>query len=109
MTEATGHKQLWVRLATILGVWLIVGVVLAGQSVLVIYSAQRAYDDLPERQRRPNATTGELFVLNIAECALWAALTIGIFWLGRRYPLAQRRWWKSLAVHVPASLATAFL
>ncbi|MCI0685354.1 MAG: histidine kinase [Gemmataceae bacterium] len=107
MTETSGRRQLWVRLATILGIWLIVGVVLTGQSALVIYSARRAYEDLP--QQAPRATTTELFLLNIAESVIWAGLTVGILWLGARFPLAQRRWWKSLAVHVPASLATAVL
>jgi len=107
MAEASRDKQFWGRLATILGIWLVLGIALTGQSVLVIYSAQRAHADLP--REAPRASLGELFLVNIAECVIWAILTLGIFWLGKRFPLVQRRWWTSLAVHAPASLATAIL
>ena len=40
--------------------------------------------------------------------ALWALLTPGILWMGRRFPLDRRHWPLSVPVHVIASVAIVF-
>lgn len=46
---------------------------------------------------------------SLPEWYLWAALTPGILWLGRRAPLTGRPWWRAALVHLPVSAAVAAL
>lgn len=44
---------------------------------------------------------------SLPEWCLWAALTPGILWLGRRVPLTARPWWRPALVHLPVSAVVA--
>jgi signal transduction histidine kinase len=39
---------------------------------------------------------------------LWFALTPALLWLGRRFPLDRRPYWRSIAVHLPISIVFSF-
>jgi LytS/YehU family sensor histidine kinase len=108
MTETTKNTPLWVRLATVLGIWLALAVLLTGQSSLIVYSAIQAHADLPQGSP-PQPTLWELFLLNVAEAVIWALLTVGILWLGKRFPFARGQLWRNVAIHVAACVVTAFL
>src|SRR5262245_33690781 len=75
-------KRIWLFPATVLGIWLILAVVLSLQAFLLVEWALRAQDDV--KHLRPAAGKMELFLSVLVDCLVWAPLTIGIFWLGRR-------------------------
>jgi signal transduction histidine kinase len=102
-----GCTPLWQRLAIVLGIWTAIAVALTGQAALIVYSAIQAQADLPRVPVQPSIA--ELLVLQLAECLIWAGLTLIIFWLGKRFPLAQGRWLKSVAVHILACVAVALV
>src|SRR5262249_51407014 len=95
-------KPFCIRLATVMGVWLALAVVLTGQGYLLVYSARQAHSDIGNRQ--PPLALWELFLSNVVECVIWAFLTLGIFWLARRFPFGQGKWLRSLLVHLAACL-----
>jgi two-component system, LytTR family, sensor kinase len=98
----SGQKQLWVRLSLLFGIWTAVALVLTGQAYLVVYSAQQAQSDLAKLQ--PTLALTELLLSHLVECLLWALLSIGIFWLARRFPLGPGTWLRSMPVHVAGCL-----
>ena len=49
------------------------------------------------------------FALQMPIAAAWALATPGILWLGRRFPLPDRRWPLHAAVHLAACLSFVFL
>src|SRR5262245_14843481 len=105
MIEGSQPRRFWVGPATVLGIWLVLGVALTGQSALILYTANQAQADLP--RATPQASLTELLLLNIAECLIWAVLTLGILWLGKRFPLGPSTWKCSVPVHVLGCLFTA--
>jgi signal transduction histidine kinase len=107
MASPTGRRKFWARLAIVLGIWTGLAVVLTGQAYLLVYSALQARADLPRAQANP--ALSELFLNTLAECLIWALLTLGILWLARRFPLGQGKWPRSLAVHVVACVACGLL
>ncbi len=40
---------------------------------------------------------------------VWALLTPGVLWLGRRFPFARKNWLRRAALHVPASAGVAIV
>jgi two-component system, LytTR family, sensor kinase len=107
MVAGGNHKRFWAGVATIFGVWLALSVALTGQASLVLYTASRAHPDLPHGGAPPPTSLSELLLIHVAEGVIWASLTLGILWLGKRFPLTQGRWARSLSVHLGASVLTA--
>jgi len=101
------HKPFWTRLGIVLGIWLALAVVLTGQGYLLLYSARQAHSDIGNMQ--PPLAFRELLLSNIAECVVWAFLTLGIFWLAQRFPFGQGKWLRSLLVHIAACLVFGFI
>lgn len=52
---------------------------------------------------------GRALAVALSDWYLWALLTPAIVWLARRFRIGRRRWLRSLAVHLPASLAGTFV
>jgi sensor histidine kinase YesM len=88
--------------AFVFGIWMGLAGFLTVQAFLVIYTTIQAHADLP--QQRPSLALTELFLTSVAECLIWAFMTLGILWLAQRFPFGQGRWPRSLAVHVGACL-----
>lgn len=107
MLSVSGQKRVWAQLGIVLAVWSGIAVILTGQAYLLVYSVIQAHKDLP-RDQPPLALT-ELFLSALAECLIWAVLTIGILWLARRFPFGQGKWLQSLAVHAAACLGCGVL
>ncbi len=97
----------WSRWRVVLVVWTVIAVFLTGQAYLIVYTSIQAHDDIAHL--RPILALGELFLTVLAECLIWAILTPGIFWLGRRFPFGQGKGLRSLAVHVAACLVCSLL
>jgi signal transduction histidine kinase len=107
MFESGKPRRFWQFAAIVFGVWLLLAVLLTGHVTLVFYSTKRAQAELAGIA--PTAGVVELFLNTLAECTLWAALTLGIFWLGARFPFGRGRWLRSLTVHVSACIVCAIL
>ena len=86
----------------VLGIWLAIAVGLTGQAYLIVYSALQAQADLP--RVHPSPVLSELFLSSLAECLIWAVLTLGILRLARRYPFGRGKWLRPLTVHLSACL-----
>ena len=69
-------KPFWIRLGTVLGIWLALAVMLTGQGYLLVYSARQAQSDIGNIL--PPLALWELFLSNVVECVIWAFLTLGI-------------------------------
>src|SRR5260370_10225952 len=93
--SATRGKKLWARLGVGVGIWTGLAIALTGQAFLVVYTSIQAHDDIAHL--RPILALSELFLSVLAECLIWAVLTLFIFWLARRYPFGQGKWLRSLA------------
>ena len=107
MSPPNHKSKPWVRIAIVLGIWMALAVVFAGQAYLFLYSASQAEEDLPKHP--PGLALNELFLTSLAECLIWASLTFLILWLARRFPLGQRSWPRSLLIHVAACLGCGFI
>jgi signal transduction histidine kinase len=107
MWPPTRENKFLARLGIVLAIWTGLAVLLTGQAYLVVYSAAQAHEDLP--REKPALALGELFWTCLGECLIWAILTLGIQWLARRFPFGQGKWLRSLAVHLAASVAFAFV
>src|SRR6516165_534816 len=103
MSTINSARQIWARIAIVLGIWTGLAVVMTGQASLIVYSAAQAQPDLPPDQ--PPVILTELFLGFLAQSLVWAFLTFGIFWLARRFPFGQGKWLPSLLVHIAACLA----
>jgi sensor histidine kinase YesM len=101
------RQPLWARLGLVLGIWTGLAVALTGQAYLIVYSTILAHEDLP--RERPTLALREIFLSTLAECLIWAVLTVGILWLGRRFPFGQGRGLRSLGVHVAACLVCGLI
>src|SRR5207253_2824444 len=84
------------RASAILAIWTVNGLVWTSQTLV---SA-----GLEGRSMPPRAA----LITQMGMAYTWALLTPLILWLGRRFPLVQRSWPTSLAVHVGASLTLSF-
>lgn len=78
---------------------------IAGATVIGLAEASEAYaayhfNGFP-------ASIGFVLIENLPWWYLWAALTPIIVWLVQKCPLDGPRWWRSVAVHVPAGIAIA--
>jgi two-component system, LytTR family, sensor kinase len=107
MSAVSNRSPFWARLGIILGIWTALAVVMTGQSYLIIFSAKQAQPDLPTHS--PPLALTELMLSSLAECLIWAALTVGILWLAQRFPFGQGHWRRSLAIHVGACLGCGVL
>jgi signal transduction histidine kinase len=106
MSSPNHKSKPWVRVAIVLGIWMALVVVFTGQSYLLLYSAGQAEQDLPKHQPKP--VLNELFLSSLAECLIWACLTLLILWLARLFPLGQRNWKRNVVVHIGACLVCGF-
>ncbi len=77
----------------ILGFWVLLG---------TLSLVRRALDP-----RGPDGLTQPELFVTLAEYGLWAALTPGIFWLARRFPLERADWARRLLVHLAIALLVA--
>jgi sensor histidine kinase YesM len=107
MNVTENCRRRWLMRGLIFAIWTGVGILLACQSNLLLYSAARAGPDLP--REIPNPTWAELLRIHLAEVYIWAVLAIGIFWLARRWPFTRGNWFVSLIVHLVACLVLAFV
>ena len=82
----------WIKASVFLGAWTAVG---------LLFSVQIYVDYL--YAGRPIGWPQALF-LALSEWYLWAALSPAILALARRFPIGRDSWFKSLAVHLPATL-----
>lgn len=85
--------------ALIFAAWTLFGLSL-GQQVYVLQAG-----------RGPAGVWSHAMALQLHYCLLWALVTPGVLWLGRRFPVLAPRarrargfWWRA-AIHLPASLA----
>lgn len=88
-------KERWTRWGLFLGVWTLFGLFFSAQQ----YIFARLYE-------RP-MSWGRALVSNLPDWYIWAAFSLLIVWLFRRYPLDKEHWLRSLCVHVPASVLVA--
>ena len=86
-----------VRSILILGGWTLLGVFFASQTYITY-----AYSKRP-------ATWGQSLTLALSEWYIWAALSLIILRLARWFPIEQKTWRRSMAVHVPASVFFSIL
>jgi signal transduction histidine kinase len=100
--SSTSNSRPLVRLAIVVAVWTGLAIVLTGQAYLVVYTSVLAHDDI--KDFRPTLALTELFLTVLAECLIWAGMTLGIFWLANRFPFGQGSNWRSLGVHIAACL-----
>jgi len=82
--SSPNRRKLWARLGIVLGIWTALAVFLTGQAYLIVYSTIKAHADLPHT--RPSLALGSL-----AECLIWAFLTLGILWLSITVSTTQKR------------------
>jgi two-component system, LytTR family, sensor kinase len=101
-----GPKRFWVRLGLVLTIWTALSLLLTAQAFLVIQFGLRARDDLGDVT--PAVTLPELFYNVLADCLVWAFLTLLIFWLGKRFPFTKRTWRRSVLAHALACLIFGF-
>lgn len=82
----------WLKWATILGVWAVLGIIYAGP----IYIEVRA-----EGMNHP---ASRVFSWGILTWCAWAPLTPVMVWLARRYSLVGSAWKRNVLIHLPAFL-----
>ena len=87
----------WVRWTLVFTAWTLFGVVMAGEA----YFRARLRGEAPGLV----PTLAPIFTW----CYYWALFTPVILWLTCRYPFDRQRWPRSLAVHLLASLAIAWI
>src|SRR5262245_16970036 len=85
----------WLRIGLILAIFTLVGVLEAGQSMMMQYLANRPF------------SSWRALVLGLADWYIWAALTPLVLWAAQLFPLIQRNWPLSLLLHVVLSIMCA--
>ncbi len=88
-------KASWVKWGWFVGIWTLFGLFFSTQSY--VFARLHA---------RPE-TLAHSLLSNLPDWYIWAAFSLLIGWLFRRFPLEKGRLALALAVHVPASLAIA--
>jgi two-component system, LytTR family, sensor kinase len=83
------------RWGLFLGVWTLVGLFFSAQQ----YIFARLYE-------KP-MTWKVVLLSNLPDWYIWAAFSLLIVWLYRRFPLDREHWIRSLCVHLPASVLVA--
>jgi two-component system, LytTR family, sensor kinase len=96
------QRKFWSQFAAVVAIWLALAVVFTGQAYLVVYTSVLAHDDVAHL--RPSLALTELLLSVLAECVIWAFMTLAILWLAREYPFGRGQWPRSLGVHVAACL-----
>ncbi len=81
--------------ALFLGLWTVIGLSFASQFYLSS-SALGYY-----------FTWGQAIGITLSDWYVWAALSPGIIWFARRFPLHRRNWSKLLVIHTAASAVTS--
>jgi two-component system LytT family sensor kinase len=82
----------WLKWATILGIWAVLGIIYAGP----IYIEVRA-----EGMNHP---ASRVFSWGILTWCAWAPLTPVMVWLARQYSLVGSAWKRNVLIHLPAFL-----
>jgi two-component system LytT family sensor kinase len=88
----TPARSWWLRWVTVLGVWVVLGIIYAGP----IYMEVRASG--------MNHAARRIFSWGILTWSAWAPLTPVMLWLARRFSLVGSAWKRNVVVHVPAFL-----
>ena len=98
MSDPPASPRRWPTWALILAAWILIG--LAYSTHLYVYHSLT----------RPGGTTYPLQIAEaFADFGAWVALTPGVLFLARRFPLRDRRWPQSLVVHIAAALVVALV
>lgn len=91
------RQRLWIEAGLVVGFWTLLALLMAGNDLL------DARDHLvPERAPR-------VMLHAVLRFALWAALTPGIFWLCRRFPLERPGLAARALLHVALAFAVSFV
>ncbi len=79
--------------------------ILAVVTFLALLSAAQIY--LRQRAAGESPSWLEAVATNLLAWLPWAVIAPAVFWLGRRVPLAAKRWWANAAVHLGAAVVVA--
>jgi two-component sensor histidine kinase len=82
----------WLKWATVLGVWAVLGIIYAGPIYLEV------------RAEGMDHAASRVFSWGILTWCAWAPLTPVMVWLARRYSLVGSTWKRNVLVHLPAFL-----
>lgn len=82
----------WLKWATILGVWAVLGIIYAGPIYLEV------------RAEGMDHAASRVFSWGILTWCAWAPLTPVMIWLARSYSLVGSAWKRNVLVHLPAFL-----
>jgi two-component system, LytTR family, sensor kinase len=91
------NKERWTKWGLFLGLWTLFGLFFSTQS----YVHSRVYE-------KPKPW-GDALLSNLPDWYIWAAFSLLIGWLFRRFPLEKGKLARSLLVHVPTSLVIAMI
>lgn len=98
MDRESFFAKRWVRRTAVFLIWTAVGLFFASQSTM--------WDRFLFRQQ---ITWQRALATNLSFYYVWALLTPLVIWVARRFRLEKKKWWRSLSIHVPASLGLAAL
>jgi sensor histidine kinase YesM len=91
-------RQNWVPWTLFAGFWTVIGLSFASQFYLS--SALFGYYTV---------TWGQAISITLGDWYVWAALSLGIIWFARRFPLQRRQWGRLVVIHIAASLTVCLL
>ncbi|MGH9968545.1 MAG: sensor histidine kinase [Pyrinomonadaceae bacterium] len=90
-------QRRWVRLATIWGIWTVVGLVFTLQGYFTSY-----------RSERPTAFTESLYV-QMTWAYLWALATPLVLWATARLPIERNNWVRNSLLHLPIGIVLSVI
>jgi signal transduction histidine kinase len=103
-------RGFWLRAGLALAIWTLIGLFMATQALVILHSARQVpRDEMVSLSAVHTASWEDIVLLSLAECYLWAALSLVVFRLARAFPLDRRHWPLSLAVHLGAAVTAAVL
>ena len=85
-------RRRWAKLSLSAGGWTLLGLFFSSQTYLTL-----SHTKFP-------ITWAQAFVWGMLSACLIAIPTPLVFWLSRRFPFGRRSWWRSLLIHLPASV-----
>src|SRR5579863_9626328 len=96
-----GTKSMWRR------PWFQWAFTFLGWTFVALFFASQTY--LSYKYSGGEAHWRIVLEINLCQWYVWGLLAPGIIWLARRFPLERGRWARSVAIHLPASVAVALL
>ncbi len=88
----TPARSWWLRWVTVLGVWVVLGIIYAGPIYMEVRTSGMKH------------AASRIFSWGILTWCAWAPLTPVMVWLARRFSLVGSAWKRNVLVHVPAFL-----